>query len=455
MIITKSKKQKLHQLFIILIPIFITQLGMFSMNFFDTTMSGHYSSNDLAGVAIGSSLWVPISTGLTGILISITPIVSQLIGAKQQKDVSQTVIQGLYVAVIMAVCIIVIGFLALEPLLNRMSLDPNVEKVAFEYLSALSFGIIPLFMYNAIRAFIDALGKTRVSMFITLSALPINIVLNYLLIFGKAGFPELGGVGTGYATTITYWVLLLIAILIVHKEMPFSSYSIFRGSYQIIKSKIIEILKIGVPIGLSIFFETSIFSAVTLFMSEFDTITIASHQVAMNFASLLYMIPLSIAMTLTILVGFEIGAKRYQDAKQYSLLGIGVAILMACICGIIILAFRTEVAGLYSKDPEVIQLSVHFLLFALFFQLSDAIQAPIQGALRGYKDVNTTFYMSFLSYWIIGLPFGFLLAKYTELGPYGYWIGLIVGLAVGALSLLGRLLYIQRKKFVYRKARAS
>lgn len=455
MIKTNSKKEKLHYLFIILIPIFITQIGMYSMNFFDTTMSGHYGSNDLAGVAIGASLWVPISTGLTGILISVTPIVSQLIGARKEKDVSVTVIQGLYVASIMAVCVIIIGSFLLEPILRRMNLDPHVERVASEYLKALSIGIIPLFMYNAVRSFIDALGKTRVSMFITLSALPINVVFNYLLIFGKAGLPELGGVGTGYATAITYWALLLIAILIVHTQKPFSRYGIFRSSYKIAVKKIKEILKIGLPIGLSIFFETSIFSAVTLFMSKFDTITIASHQVAMNFASLLYMIPLSISMALTILVGFEVGAKRYHDARQYSLLGIGVAVSMACVCGIVILLFRTEVASLYSKDPKVIQLSVQFLLYALFFQLSDAIQAPIQGSLRGYKDVNITFFMSLVSYWIIGLPFGIVLARHTELGPYGYWIGLIAGLAVGALSLTGRLFYIQRNRKLHISIRTN
>jgi multidrug resistance protein, MATE family len=206
-----------------------------------------------------------------------------------------------------------------------------------------------------------------------------------------------------------------------------------------------EILLMGIPIGFSIFFETSIFSAVTLFMSEFDTITIASHQIAMNFSSLLYMIPLSISMTLTILVGFEVGAKRYNDAKQYSWLGVTVAVIMAIFSGLIILLLRTDVAAIYSKDPQVIELAIHFLLYALFFQLSDAIQAPIQGSLRGYKDVNVTFVMSLLSYWVIGLPLGYALAKFTNLGPFGYWIGLIAGLAVGAICLSSRLLYIQKK----------
>lgn len=445
MIKTDSKKAKLCQLMVILIPILITQVGMYSMNFFDTMMSGHYSAKDLAGVAIGSSLWVPISTGLTGILIAITPIVAQLIGAKKEKEVSVSVIQGVYVAIIMAFLVLLVGSFLLNPILNGMELEKKVHSIAHDYLIAISFGAFPLFIYNALRSFIDALGKTRVSMLIILSALPINAALNYLLIYGKLGFPELGGVGTGYATALTYWIMLLFSIMIVYKQKPFSHYQIFRGLRFISLRKMGEILLMGIPIGFSIFFETSIFSAVTLFMSEFDTITIASHQIAMNFSSLLYMIPLSISMTLTILVGFEMGAKRYQDAKQYSWIGVLVAVTMAIFSGLIILLLRTEVAALYSKDLQVIELSIQFLLYALFFQLSDAIQAPIQGSLRGYKDVNVTFVMSLLSYWVIGLPLGYTLAKFTNLGPFGYWIGLIVGLAVGAICLSSRLLYIQKK----------
>ena len=444
---TKNIKEKLRHLLMVLIPILITQLGMYSMNFFDTTMSGHYSAKDLAGVAIGSSLWVPISMGLTGILIAITPIVAQLIGAKKEKEVSFSVIQGIYVATFLAVIVFIIGFFLLDPLLNTMELEIKVHQVAHDYLIAISLGILPLFLYNALRSFIDSLGKTRISMLITLSALPVNIVFNYLFIFGKAGFPELGGVGTGYATALTYWVLLFISVIIVHKQVPFAHFGIFQRVHKVSFKKVSEILKIGVPIGLSIFFETSIFSAVTLLMSRFDTITIAAHQIAMNFASFIYMIPLSISMALTILVGYEMGAKRYQDAKQYSWLGVMIAILMAVLSGFVFLFLRTDVAGLYSNDPAVIELSVHFLLYALFFQLSDAIQAPIQGALRGYKDVNMTFITSLLSYWVIGLPLGYLLTKYTELGPFGYWIGLITGLAVGAICLTNRLLYIQKVKF--------
>lgn len=449
---TLTTKEKLVQLLHILVPILITQLTMFSMNFFDTTMSGHYSPEDLAGVAIGSSLWVPVFTGLSGILLAVTPIIAQLVGAKKQQDAAFSFLQGLYLSVLLAVIVIVFGSFLLDPLLNIMSLENKVEQVAHDYLVALSIGMIPLFMYNVARSFIDALGKTRTSMVITLISLPVNIIFNYLLIFGKFGFPKLGGVGAGYASAITYWVITAIALIVIATQRPFSTYRIFQKFHPISLKKCMEIMKIGIPIGLSIFFETSIFAAVTLLMSNYDTITIASHQSALNFASFLYMFPLSVSMALTIVVGFEVGAKRLRDAKIYSWLGVFIAILISILCGLVLLLFPTEIASLYTKDPKVLTLTTQFLLYALFFQLSDAIAAPIQGALRGYKDVNITFFMSLISYWVIGLPLGYLLAKHTDMGAFGYWAGLIAGLAVGAICLSTRLWFLQKTKFQYEKS---
>ncbi|MFT8322338.1 MAG: MATE family efflux transporter [Bacillus sp. (in: firmicutes)] len=445
---THTTKQKLQQLFIILLPVLVTQVGMFGLTFVDTIMAGHYSPIDLAGVAVGSSLWTPIYTGLTGILLAIPPIVSQLIGKKEEENVRFSVVQAAYLAVGMGILLIIIGYFTLDPILNRMGLEKDVQQIAFHYLFALSFGIIPIFLYFALRSFIDALGQTQVTMFITLSAIPINVALNYLFINGIWIFPELGGVGTGIATSITYWIMLLIALHIIHHQQPFASFNLLKKLQPLSWTKWKEILTIGIPIGFSIFFETSIFSAVTILMSNYNTITIAAHQSAINFASLLYMIPLSISTALTILVGFEVGGNRLRDAKIYSWMGVSIAVVIAFISGIILFTFRTEIASIYTNDKEVLQLTAHFLIYAIFFQLSDAIQAPIQGALRGYKDVNSTLIMSFISYWIIGLPLGYWLAHHSNLGPYGYWIGLIAGLATGAAFLASRLYYIEKKRFV-------
>lgn len=444
---TYTKSQKIRLLFYILIPILITQISMYAMTFFDVMMSGQYSTQDVAGVSIGSSLWTPVYTGLSGILIALTPVVSQLVGSRQSKSVSYSVMQAIYLAVALALIILIIGAFSLNPVLNAMDLEDSVHMVAHDYLIALSLGIIPLFVYNALRAFIDALGQTRISMIITLCALPVNVLFNYLLIYGKFGFPELGGVGSGYATAITYWLIALVAILVVIKINPFSTYKVFNEFFRVSWKEWRALLLIGVPIGLAIFFETSIFSAVTLLMSKYDTVTIASHQIAMNFASLLYMIPLSISMALTIVIGFEIGATRYKDAKVYSWIGISMALTMSFVLSTILFLFREPVASLYTKDHEVMMLTSHFLIYAIFFQISDALQAPIQGILRGYKDVNVTFAMSLVSYWILGLPIGYFFAKYTDMGAFGYWIGLITGLALGAIGLAARLRFIQQVKY--------
>lgn len=443
---TDSIQAKIRQLVILLFPIFITQCSLFGMTFFDTIMSGHASSNDLVGVGIGASIWMPVFTGLNGILFALVPIVAQLLGAKRKEEVSFSVIQGIYLAATMSIVVVICGYLVIPHILGSMKLEAEVYRVARDFLIAISFGVMPLFLSTIFRSFIDTLGYTRVTMLITMSALPINILLNYVLIFGKLGFPRLGGVGAGYASAITYWCITLISLYVIQNMKPFKSYHVVSKFYPISLTAWKEQLRIGIPIGIAIFCETSIFALVTLLMSEFNTVTIAAYQIAINFASLLYMIPLSISMALTIAIGFEVGAKRLKDAKQYSYIGISIALCMALFCAIVLFIFNEQVARLYTEDMDVLELAKEFLIYAIFFQLSDAIAAPIQGSLRGYKDVKITFIMALISYWIVGLPSGYLLAHYTHFGAVGYWIGLISGLAAGAIGLSIRLRAVQGQK---------
>lgn len=442
---TYTLRQKLRQFLIVLIPILITQVTLSLMTFFDTMMSGHASPEDLAGAAIGSSIWIPVQTGISGILMGITPIVAQLIGAGQKDKVGYHVLQALWLALGVSIMVILAGSFTIAPLLNSMNLEPKVHHIAFYFLMAISTGTLPLFGYIVLRSFFDSLGQTRISMLVMLISLPLNVGAGYILIFGRLGFPRLGGIGSGIATAFTYWCIFLIAAGIAHRMKPFSQYGIFRKFHGISLSKWKELLVIGVPMGFAIFFETAVFAAVTLLMSRYDTLTIAAHQAANNFASTLYMIPLSICMALTILVGYETGASRQKDARQYARLGVGLAIGLSLATAIILMLVREQVSSLYSDKPEVIFLTTHFLVYAIFFQISDAIATPIQGVLRGYKDVNPAFWITLLAYWVIGLPLGHVLSLWSDLGPYGYWIGLISGLAVAAILLLQRLVLIQRR----------
>lgn len=442
---TKTIKDKYKLILKMIVPILVTQVAMYLISFFDILMSSRYGTADLAGVSIGSSIWMPIYIGLSGILLAITPIVSQLVGAKKELDAKKAVQQGIYVAILLAVLIFSVLLVGIDWILGNMNLETSVHNIAKSYIYAMCAGILPLFLFCVLRCFIDALGQTRVTMMITLLTTPINIMLNYIFIFGKFGAPELGGIGAGVATAITYWLIFFITVWIIAKHVPFERFRIFHDWPKLEWLRWKEILIIGVPIGISLFAETSIFSAVTMMMSSFSTEIIAAHQIALNFTSLLYMVPLSISMGVTILVGFEIGAGRMQDARIYSYLCVATAILFSFISACILFLLREPVANMYTTDREVIEYAVQFLVFAAIFQLSDAIQAPVQGALRGYKDVMITFIMAIISYWVIGLPVGYTLATHTDFGPFGYWIGLVAGLTTGAITLLIRLLLVQKR----------
>lgn len=442
---TSTLKEKYALLLKMIIPILVTQVAIYLVSFFDVLMSSRYGTADLAGVSIGSSIWMPIYTGLSGILLAITPIVSQLVGAKKEMDAKKAVQQGIYVAITLSIIIFIGLFFGIDWILSKMSLETSVHTIAKGYIYAMCAGLLPLFLFFVMRCFIDALGQTRVTMIITLMTTPINIVLNYIFIFGKFGSPELGGIGAGVATAITYWLIFLITAWIIAKRVPFERFRMFHNWRRPSWLQWKEILLIGVPIGISLFAETSIFSAVTMMMSNFSTTIIAAHQIAINFTSLLYMVPLSISMGVTILVGFEIGAGRMRDARTYSYLCVGTAIVFSFISACILFILREPVAHMYTTDSNVIEYAVQFLVFSAIFQLSDSIQAPVQGALRGYKDVMITFIMAIISYWVIGLPVGYLLATHTDLGPFGYWIGLVAGLTTGAATLLIRLLLVQKR----------
>jgi MATE family multidrug resistance protein len=444
---TFTIKAKIKLIFIMLIPILITQLGMFSMIFFNTVMSGKYNSVDLAGVAIGASIWNPVFTGLSGILLAVSPIVAQRYGEKKTRELSVVLVHGIYLAILITLLVLILGWFLLDPILNKMHLSASVRNIAHNYLQGLAFGILPTFLFNVLRSFIYGLGKTRVVMVILLLSLPINLFLNFVLIFGKWGFPELGGAGAGYAGSLTLWVMVGLTIYVISAIKPYSEYVSAAAFKHFSLKHFAEILKIGVPMGLSTFFETSMFAVVTILIARYSVTTIAAYQAALNFISFIYMIPVSMGMALTVLVGFEVGAKRYHDAKIYSWLGVSLAVLIAIICGGLAVIFREQVSAFYSNEQAVIRLTAHFLIYALFFHISDAIQVTVQSALRGYKDVNIAFIMTLIAYWIICLPVGYLLAAYMNQGATGYWFGLTTGLLAAGVCLAIRLVYIQKNKF--------
>ncbi|MFB1050691.1 MATE family efflux transporter [Paraliobacillus sp. JSM ZJ581] len=443
-------KEKIRLFLTIVWPIMITQISLSAMNLVDTMMAGRVGTDDLAGVAIGSSLWSPIFTGMNGIMLAITPIIAQMLGANERHKIHYTVNQALYLAVGIGAGIILLGSIALDPILTFMDLEPKVQHIALHYLIGLSIGIIPLFLSNVTRNFFDAQGYTRITMFITTLAVPFNILLNYSLIFGNFGMPRLGGIGAGYATGITFWIIFITGAMMTFKVTLVREYKLF---VKWVKPSILawkEQMSIGIPMGLSIFFEASIFSVVTLFIGiMFSTSVIAANQIVISFTTLLFMIPLSISMAITIVVGFSIGGKQLEAAKQYAYIGVFSAIGFLSLGSVTLLFFKEPIAYLYTTDPAVVHIAAQLFTIAIIYQLSDASQASLQGVLRGYKDVKLPFYIAFVSYWLIGIPAGFVLAAYTSLGPAGFWVGITLGLTGAAIGFFIRL------RIVYRRERAK
>ena len=441
---TETIKGKIILFLKIFFPILIYQFANYSASFVDTTMTGQYNTLDLAGVSIATSLWNPFFTFLTGIVSALVPIIGHHLGQGKKKEVSSDFYQFLYLALALSIVLFGLVFFLAPIVLQFMGLEVAVSSVAIRYLWLLAIGIIPLLLFSVIRSLLDTLGLTKLSMYLMLLLLPLNSGFNYLLIYGAFGFPELGGAGAGLGTSLAYWALLLISFLVLLKHKKLKEYQLQRPMPLQIK-KIKEAIYLGLPIGGTVFAEVAIFSAVGLIMAKFSSLIIASHQSAMNFSSLMYAFPMSISTAMAIVISYEVGAKRLDDAKQYIHIGRLTAMVFAVLTLSFLYIYRENVARLYGQDPEFIQLTASFMTYSLFFQLADTFAAPLQGILRGYKDTIVPFCLGLLGYWGVAIPLGIVLDYWTGLGAYSYWIGLIVSLVISGILYQWRLLVIMKK----------
>jgi len=423
-------------------PILVTQIAQTANGFIDTVMAGAVSPNDLAAVAIGSSIWLPAYLFMAGILIANNPVIAQHLGAGEEAKIPVAVHQGLWIALALGIA----GFLFMRnvgPILELMAVDPAIRPMIQAYCKGLSFSMPAAAAFLAIRSFCDALSRPHPVMVISVIGTFLNIPLNYILIHGLFGLPALGGVGCGYATSLVFWLMLIMLAGYVNSAdqfkfaHPFSSFSAPNPGH------IKNLIKLGLPIALAIFFEVSIFTLVSLFIGSLGARVVASHQISLNIASLSFMVPLSIAMALTIRVGEGIGAGQVKWVAQRCVTGLALSFLIACFAAAGMALFAYELTGIYTQAADIRTLAASLLLLAAVFQISDAMQANANGCLRGFKDTAVPMYLTLLAYWGIGMPVGYLLGMTDLIGPargaQGFWVGLTVGLSCAALFLLIRL----------------
>ena len=432
-------------------PIMVAQLAQTANGFVDTVMAGQASALDLAAVSVGSSFWIPVYLLMNGILVAITPVVAQYRGADKLLDAGNTAKQGLWLGLILGL----IGFFFLRHcdfVFALIDVEQQLSKLTLGYLHSIAWGFIPVSIFMTLRAFSEGLSITKPMMIISFIGLLCNIPLNWIFIFGKFGAPALGGEGCGIATAIVMALMALMLALYVNQNSSYRStgfkLSLPSPDWQVLAN----LLQIGIPIGVTIFVEVSIFAVISLLISSLGAEVVAGHQIALNFASLLFMLPLSVAFAVTITVGQAIGEQNPSALIANLKSGLIFSLGIACFNSLLIFFFRDEIPKLYNENPAVIALASELLIFAIIFQFSDALQVFAQGALRGLKETRTPMIVTLIAYWLIGLPLGItfgIKAWITDpMGPQGFWLGLVVGLSVAALLLNYQLFKIIRGRYL-------
>lgn len=431
-------------------PILIAQVAQMANGVIDTVMAGHASAEDLAGVGIGNSLWMPLFLFFMGTLGAQQPIISGYTGARSFDKIVPTAWQGLYLAALGAVIMILL-LTNVHPVLSLLSLEANTARISQGYLNAFAWGIPALLMMTALRGLTDGLGHTRVIMVFSLLSTLINLPLNYIFIYGKLGLPAMGGIGCGWATSLSNGIAAIALLVYLNRSRLFRNLHLFKGWVKPDPEGMRYILKIGVPIGFTIFVEASMFCVIALFLAPLGPVVVAGHQIALNVVSLMFMVPLSIGMALTLRVSFLMGAEIPETARLISRSSLIFAAGISLTYATLLWTFAPQVARLYSSEPEVLEVTVRLLAFAAFFQVADVIQVVCISALRGYKDTRIPMIIMLFSFWGVGLPLGYILTftdwLWPSMGAAGFWIALTVGLTLASVLLVLRL-------FMYRPSHA-
>lgn len=431
-------RREVREIVVLAIPIVIAQLAHTAVGFVDAVMAGRVSPQDLAAVALGNSIWIPVYLLMTGVLLATTAKVARLFGAGQEAAIGPLVRQALWLALVVGLSCA--GLLcSARPVLLWMDVAPALAELSMGYLHGVAAGFPAAALYLVLRYFSDGLGRTRPSMVIGLCGLLLNIPVNYVFIYGKLGVPAMGGAGCGWATAVVMIFSLLAMIGWVLYAPAYKACAPFERFEWPRWAPIRQLLVVGGPIGISVFAEVSIFSVIALLIGGMGAAVVAGHQIALNFSSLTFMLPYSLAMAITIRVGQALGRNAPRDARYSAGIGILLGMLIACFSATFMWLGREPIATLYTNDLEVIALAASLIVYAALFQVSDAIQVTAAGALRGYQDTRVTMLITLVAYWGIGLPVGYSLGLSDWLGepagPAGLWQGLIVGLTCAAILL--------------------
>jgi MATE family multidrug resistance protein len=435
-------------------PILVGQLAYVGMAVVEVAMAGHASAQDLAGVSLGVSIWNMLIISMMGVMMAINPVVAHHVGAQDLSQVPHAVRQALWKGLFVG--LVAMGLANLAALLfDHMTLEPYVHDLALGFVRITSTAM-PLFAcYRALYGYSTSINQTKPLMVIALLSLGLNIVVNSLLVFGTLGFPRLGGLGCAWATLISVAFNLLALLWWMQRSPAYRASWPFAHFEAPHWPQIKSLLKLGLPIGVTYFAEASAFSLIALLIAVFGSTQMAAHQIALNFTSLVFMVPLSLGLALLTRVGHSLGAGEPVLARYQAWVGVAVGLGFAVLSATLMALFSRQIASAYTSDAAVIALTAQLLLLAALFQLSDATQVVTSCAIRGYKVTRAPMVIHLTAFWVFSLPLGYVLGLAPGWAPWapaqpmaaqGCWIALVLGLTIAALGLTWLLRQVARSR---------
>lgn len=429
---------------VLALPLVMGQLSSMMMNVIDTVLAGRHSALTQAAVAIGTAVWSVAILIVIGVLMAIPPTVAQLDGAGRRGEIGAVFRQAVWLALIMG-CALAVFVANADWLLALANVAEDVRPQARAFLRGVAAGAPALALFFCFRYLSEGVSLTKPTMVIGLGGLVLLLPLGYALMFGRFGAPELGAMGLGIATATTLWVQAIAYALTLRYGRGYADLDLFARFDWPRWAPIADLLKIGLPMGFSIFMEGSLFVATALIIGSLGTLQTAAHQVAINLASVTFMIPLGVAMATTVRVGNAVGRGDPRGVAWAGGAGYAITCGTQLVSALVLLFGAGAIASVWTKDAAVAALAAQLMVLAAAFQFSDGIQAASAGALRGLKDTRLPAIITVLSYWGLGMPLGYWMGIVQGQGAHGMWYGLILGLSAAALMLTIRFVILARR----------
>ena len=438
-------REQVKTTFLLAYPVMLSQLGQVAVGVADSMMVGRLGALELAASSLANSIFFVLLMFGIGISMGLTPLVSKAYGKGKTNQISRLFSNSLLINFLTS--LVMLGLILLFARnLNLLNQPEEVEALALPFLLIITASLVPLMVFQAFKQFVEGLSQTKQAMFITIAANLVNVFLNWLLIWGHWGFPELGFLGAAWATLISRVLMMVLMGAYVLYSKRYADFGLrilrFKPNWTLCQ----RILKIGVPTGFQFIFEVSAFSAAAIMMGWIGVNALAGHQIALNLATISYMMATGLATAGMIRVSHYIGKEDYKGMREAGMVAFGLVATFMFGCALLFFVLRFWLPTLYIDDPQVISLAASLLILAGLFQLSDGIQVVGLGVLRGLEDVKVPTVVTFLAYWGLGLPLGYFLAFTMGMAEKGIWIGLLIGLTLTAGMLLYRFDQLSKRK---------